>query len=390
MRLLFVKHALVWPRSSGHDVHTYSMMRACQDLGHQIALATVVEPSARALDGLHLTGAYRLDGVSPPDGGAPGTSLQKRFRSFWGIPEGRLEALRQAVGDVKPDAVIVGGLDALPYFPVLSGTVRVWYAADEWAIHHLSQLRLTGGEFVENARSAVVKGLYEWAHRHVVDRTWVVTDTDRRAMRWLAGMAHVDVIPNGVDAELYRPTNEPIEEKTAAFWGRLDFGPNIQALEWFCHRVWPAVRARVPEGRFTIFGFQPSARVERLAEAPGITLVPDLPDLRQAASRKAVAVLPFVSGAGIKNNLLEAAAMGMPVVCTTRATKGLRVSGEPPFAVAASADAMAARIVELWLDPARRQRLGRAARVWVVEHHTWQAAARQAVASIGASIAEHS
>jgi len=47
-------------------------------------------------------------------------------------------------------------------------------------------------------RSATIKGLYERAHRRVIDRVWVVSDSERRAMRWLAGMPVVDVLPLGV------------------------------------------------------------------------------------------------------------------------------------------------------------------------------------------------
>ena len=36
MRLLFVKQSLAWPRASGHDVHTYYMMKACAGLGHAV------------------------------------------------------------------------------------------------------------------------------------------------------------------------------------------------------------------------------------------------------------------------------------------------------------------------------------------------------------------
>ena len=75
--------------------------------------------------------------------------------------------------------------------------------------------------------------------------------------------------------------------------------------------------------------------MKALATAPGITLEANVRDLRPVARRHAVAVLPLVSGAGIKNKLLEAAAMGLPVVCTPLATLGLR--GAPPVVTATDA-----------------------------------------------------
>lgn len=381
MKLLFVKHSLVWPRSSGHDVHTFYMMKACAALGHDVSLATVVEPEGHALDGLVLASLHRLNGL-PTSASAPGTRLQKRFRSFWGISEEQIESLTRVVATERPNAVIVVGLDALPYFPALAGTTRIWYAADEWVLHHLSQVQLKRGQLVGNLKAAAIKGLYERVHRKVVDRAWVVSEGDQRAMRRFAGIRNVDVLPNGVDGDFFKPGPEPAEDRTAVFWGRLDFGPNAQALDWFCHKVWPIVRAQVPDGRFTIIGFQPTDAVKAMASIPGITLAANLRDLRGAARTHAAAVLPLVSGAGIKNKLLEAAALGLPIVCTPLATGGLR--GTPPLLVASAPEEFAARLVELWKDPARRRELSTAVRQWVVTHHTWDATARDAMAPLAA------
>ena len=378
MRLLFVKDALVWPRSSGHDVHTFYMMKACADLGHEVSLATVTEPTPEALEGLPLACRWRLDAPVAGDTTTAGTWIQRRFRSFWGVSEIQIENLRRVVADWHPHALIVVGLDALPYFPAISGPVRIWYAADEWALHHLSQLRPTIASWREHLYAAAVKWVYERAHRRDVDRVWVVSRSDQRAMRWLAGMRHVDVLPNGVDGDFFRPGDGNPDDQSAVFWGRLDFGPNIQALEWFCRRVWPRVRREAPDARFTIIGFNPGEAVRSLASRDGISLVADLDDLRDAARRHAVAALPFVSGAGIKNKLLEAAALGLPIVCTPTAARGLR-GQNPPLDLATTPAAFAAALLAIWADAARRRAQGVAVRAWVVKHHTWAATAREAM-----------
>ncbi len=377
MRLLFVKNSLVFPRSSGHDVHTFYMMKACSALGHDVALATSSEPETPALDGLSLRQRYRLDAHATWDGAPfPATWLQRKFRSFWGVEDRHIAALRQISADYRPDAVVVVGLDALPYFPALSGTTRIWYAADEWLLHHLTQLQWKPGVIREHLHAAAVKGVYERAHRSVVDRAWVVSESDRRAMMMVAGIKNVDVLPNGVDSDFFRPGDEVKEDRTAVFWGRLDFGPNIQALEWFARKVWPLVRTRVPDARFTIIGFQPTDAVRALA-INGISLAANLRDLRGTARRHAVAMLPFVSGAGIKNKLLEAAALGLPIVATPMTARGLR--GDPPLVIAASPQDLAAALVTLWQDAPRRQQLGQAAREWVVRNHSWLETAREAM-----------
>jgi hypothetical protein len=110
--------------------------------------------------------------------------------------------------------------------------------------------------------------------------------------------------------------------RTGAFWGRLDIGPNVRAIEWFEGKVRPRVRSSVPDTRFDVFGFQPTSVVERWAGRDGILLSPNVPDLRPAVRSRADTVLPFVSGGGIENKLLEDAGMGLTVVGTPRVTSG--------------------------------------------------------------------
>ena len=56
-------------------------------------------------------------------------------------------------------------------------------------------------------------------------------------MRWFAGMKQIDVLPLGIDSDRFRPVTSDEIPFSAVFWGRLDFEPNIQALEWFCRSV---------------------------------------------------------------------------------------------------------------------------------------------------------
>ena len=393
MRLLFVKESLAWPRSSGHDVHCFHMMHALGELGHQVALATVRLPSPEAVQGLRLEQCVSLAENGNPLANADTvepclTRLQERFRSYWGIDPERIRNVGRLARSFRADAVVVVGLNVLPYLGAVDGPARVWYAADEWAWHHFSQVRFLRPDTWGNLKQALVKGLYERAYRGLLDRVWVVTEADRRAMHWVAGARNVDVLPNGVDGRHYAPHDRPQQEQSCVFWGRLDFGPNVQALEWFCRHVWPGLRRRVPDASFTIYGFQPTPPVEALAQQPGIRLVPDLPDLRDEVARHQVVVLPFVSGGGIKNKLLEAASMGKAVVCSPRAFLGLRSGNELPLVQARRPAEWVEAVRSLWSNPDRRRQLGANARQWVLDAHTWDAAARTAVAGLEQSLAE--
>ncbi len=387
LRIMFVKHALAWPRAAGHDVHCFHMMKALAALGAQISLVTAETPHALAIDGIPLTLVKSLKEDSS-DGRPPEplelTWAQERYRSYFGVPVADIRAVRVAALECAADVVVAVGLDALPYLGGVDQAVRVWYAADEQAYQHLSRIRVTAPRSLAHLKHAAIKGLYERAYRPLIDRVWVVSDTERRAARWLAGLRVVDVLPNGVDADYYGPSSGPEMPRSVVFWGRLDFGTNVEALEWFGRKVWPRLREEAPDAQFTIIGFDPTDAVKRLAARQGVVLMANMPDIRTAVARHALVVLPFVSGSGIKNKLLEAAALGKPIVCTPRSCRGLRSAVDSGLVSTDEPREWVRQILDLWRDDSRRHRLGGQLRGWVVEHHSWLSTARDALSALQA------
>ena len=69
------------------------------------------------------------------------------------------------------------------------------------------------------------------------------------------------------------------------FTGRMDYRPNIDAVQWFAREVLPVLRQRVPAARFWIVGAAPSSQVRALAELPGVQVTGRVPDT-QAVSRR--------------------------------------------------------------------------------------------------------
>jgi glycosyltransferase involved in cell wall biosynthesis len=386
VRILFLKQDLAWPRARGHDIHGFHMMQALERAGHLVSLATVAPPSAEALAGLRLSQTHSLE---TGDGHATSprlSRLQERFCSYWGVERRWIAAAGKLASELEADAVIAVGLNALPWLAAVEHGVRVWYVADDPAWHHLSQIRWTSVGSWNRLSHAFVSAAYERAFAATVDRVWVVSETDRRAMRLFAGIRHTDVIANGVDGDYFHPSPGPTRRHSCVFWGRLDFSANIDALTWFSAKVWPALRREVSDAHFSIFGFNPTPAVCALARAPGVSLVADLPDLRPAVSAHQVVVFPFVTGGGIKNKVLEAASMGKAIVSSPRGCNGLRADVPLPLVRAVQPRNWIRAIRELWDMDEERQRLESAARAWVLRHHSWTTAAREAAAGLQRSL----
>lgn len=365
-------------------------MQALVKLGHTVGLVTLHELDPQAIANSGVAETWCLTSEQQPvcdEAGLQLTKYQEKFRSYWGIDKQRILRIEQIAEEFAADAVIVVGLNVLPYMRAVKRSLRIWYAGDEWVWHHLSQVKwLKPGTWGE-VKQALVKGLYERAYAPIVDRVWMVSQADRKAIGWVTGTKNVDVLPNGVDTGYYQPINVTQRPRSCVFWGRLDFGPNIQALEWFCHKVWPAVLQKHADARFTIYGFQPTAPVEQLAKRySGIKIIGNQPDIREGISQNAVVVLPFMSGGGIKNKLLEAAALGKAILCTSRTVNELSVGSA--VRQSNSAAAWVKELTHLWENEHEREKLGQAARNWVTKEHTWDAVARMAIAGIETSLTQ--
>jgi sugar transferase (PEP-CTERM/EpsH1 system associated) len=190
--------------------------------------------------------------------------------------------------------------------------------------------------------------------------------------------AKVHVIPNGVDLDYFAPATAP---RAAAgmppaivFTGAMDYYANVDAVVFFAEEVLPRVRAAVPEARFTIVGNRPTPRVQALARRPGVEVTGFVADTRPYYAGAAVCVVPLRIARGIQNKLLEAMAMGRPVVASPAAAAGLGARSGDEVRVADGAAAMAAAVVDLLRDPQRATAMGDAARRFVEREYVWERA----------------
>jgi glycosyltransferase involved in cell wall biosynthesis len=180
------------------------------------------------------------------------------------------------------------------------------------------------------AREARVLRTFEATAARRAKATMVVTEKERKTMISIAPDAPVTVVPNGVEAARLRPAAAPSPASVVVFCGVMNYAPNVEAVEWFAHRVWPRVLAKRPDARFEIVGSDPSAAVRALASEPGIDVVGAVPDVAPRLWNAAVSVAPLLQARGVQNKVLEAVAAGLPTVVTSVVADGL-----PPAVLAA-------------------------------------------------------
>ncbi len=181
-------------------------------------------------------------------------------------------------------------------------------------------------------------------------------------------------VENGVDLGYFSPHHQfpsPFApgEIAIVFTGRMDYKPNIDAVRWFANAVLPRLAAQPCV--FVVVGAEPAPTVKALARRPGIRVTGRVPDTRPYLAHAALVVAPLRIGRGIQNKVLEAMALGRPVLASPAAVEGIRTGGERAVLVATDA-IETARLAEEVLNGGHPS-LGAAARRAVLRFHDWRA-----------------
>ena len=207
---------------------------------------------------------------------------------------------------------------------------------------------------------------------HAFDENVLCTPLEQRVFEREIPGAHSMVLRNGVDLAFYRPQPDRAEPAHLVFVGVMDYLPNIDGCEHFVREILPLVRAEFAGVRFAIVGSKPTPQVQALAREPGVTVTGFVDDPREWLARASVSVAPLRIARGIQNKVLEALAMGLPVVGTTSATQG--IEGEPgrDFVLANSAREQADAICALLADATKARALGRRGREFVEANYDWE------------------
>ena len=188
------------------------------------------------------------------------------------------------------------------------------------------------------------------AEKRLARRFDVCTATTRAEWQTLedyATGASTDWFPNGVDSDFFCPGTEPYDADTISFVGRMDYYPNQECMSRFCDHVWPLLRARRPAMKLLIVGAEPSSAMRRLGERPGVTVTGSVPDVRPYVRKSAVMVAPLAIARGTQNKILEAMAMGVPVVTSRVAAGGVDAEAGIHLVVADSPQEQVEAIIKL-------------------------------------------
>lgn len=180
----------------------------------------------------------------------------------------------------------------------------------------------------------------------------------------------IEVVPNGVDVDRYRPTPIPAEPRIV-FTGALYTPANVDGAERLCREVLPLVQAQEPAAQVTVVGARPGPEVLALGSLPGVTVRADVPAIAPFLEAARVAVVPLRIGSGSRLKALEAMAAGRPVVGTTIGLGGLDYTSGIHALVADDPAGLADAIVRVLREDRLATGLATQGRALVEERYRW-------------------
>ncbi len=287
--------------------------------------------------------------------------------------------LRERLRVGRYDVVHVEGQFLLPYVPAIRKETRapiVLRAQNvEFRIWERLAEQATGIQAQALRHIASTLGTWEAAHLDDCDALVPIAEEDARHFRELGATRPSFVLPCGTLAE--QSGLSAAEGHRFYFLGSMLYRPNQEAVRWLADEAWPRVIAIESRARLTIAGsaFPDALRAD--LERRDIEVAADVPDIRAFSAPFRAMLAPLFSGSGMRIKVLEAMALGKPVIATPLGAGGIDVTPNENILIAGNAEEFAQHVVRCINDDALAQRIGNAARELVATHYDSDVLARK-------------
>ncbi len=209
---------------------------------------------------------------------------------------------------------------------------------------------------------------YEKYSSTVCDVSIITSQIDKKAIK---DNNNIYVISNGVDIEYFKPLSQKKKDIDLLFTGNMEYFPNINAVKFFCKKVYPLLRKEYPSIKVCITGPNPPSEIRSMADNINFFVTGFVQDIREYLNRAKIFIAPLQAGSGIQNKILEAMAMGLPVVTTSYGNNGITAQNEKEIIVADNPQKFLDKVIDLLETSEKRELLSLNARIFVVSNFSW-------------------
>jgi glycosyltransferase involved in cell wall biosynthesis len=182
------------------------------------------------------------------------------------------------------------------------------------------------------------------------DMVITVSEPDKKLILSRMPNCNVMIVANGVDTKTHRPFPREGRGENIFFVGAMDYEPNVDAILYFCNEIFNLIKKNRPNCTLIVVGKSPPAQIIGLNKRPGIMIVGEVEDVKPFYKKSLISVVPLRSGGGTRLKILEAMALGTPVVSTSIGCEGLHVENNRNILIADNPADFAQQITNLLTD----------------------------------------
>jgi len=373
MKILWVKAGKLLPVDTGGKIRSYNILRRLAERNEVTLLSYYSGPRDHAYE---KEIASQLPGTLTLNTGVPESSALDYLRRLtqaapYAVTKFTSDEVKSEVAtllnDGEFDVAVCDFLAASLNFPTVLKTPTLLFqhnvesalwkrqASHEPNLINRAVYKLEAAKMLKYERKAVAR------FHHVI----AVSDNDRDLMSAMTDASRISVVPTGVDLQQFsaaRSEDTQSKDPLVIFVGSMDWEANIDAVDYFCREVWPAVKRIVPGVRFRIVGRNPHARVKKLAN-DSIEVTGTVASVIEHYREAAVNIVPLRIGGGTRLKIYEAMAMGKATVSTSIGAEGLDVNDGSDILLADSPAKFAESLIALLANDQLRKRIAKAAAV---------------------------
>lgn len=338
MRVLVLTQVVVYPADAGPKVKTLQVLRYLA-AKHEVVYCTFVRSEQEVRDASKLKEICRRVETVPMK---RSKVSDVRFLleslvtgdSFILRRDDRVDMramVRQLLEEERIDVLHVDQLNMMRFVPEdWGGTVildehnAVWQVVErlrKGATNPLSRWLM--------GREARIMRRIEGAACRRAQVVLAVSTHDQEALREVAGeQVKMEIVPITVDVEQFTAIWEARDPQPNRLFtiGTMFWPPNSEGVMWWLREGYARLRELCPSVTYDIVGARPPQALQTLAErCPGTHVHGYVADAEPFWKEATALAVPLLSGGGVRVKILEAMAMGLPVVSTTLGCEGLEV-----------------------------------------------------------------
>lgn len=391
--LLFLSPRVPWPQNNGAKIRTHALLSALR-ARFEVDYAGFLQPDITRQQALAYLNGCRSMALFPERATTRpakawhflSTACSRKpvtIAKYWHL--GLAELVRVWMAEHPNGIIHADHLHMAPYLELGQTALRVM---DEHNVESVIFERLAeqyegrlAHPYLQMQARRMRRLEAELAGR--VDLATCVSRADADELAAMAPHACVEVIPNGVDLDYFAPPPDgrnPVPGRLV-FTGTMSWLPNHDGMLYFLREIYPLLGPFAGGCRWTldIVGQQPLPALRAL-DAAGVRVTGTVEDVRPYVHEAMIYIVPLRVGGGSRLKILEAFAMGIPVVSTTVGCEGLETVPGRHLLVADTPAEFARAIERLAADPELRENLAAAALQHARERFAWPAIARRLVA----------